>query len=148
MQYILAYSMLTWNNVGAPPDGFTRSGKPTPLDEFTALGNKWKTLNPTGVKAADYKPTLTPPPCPAFTDNVWVVDADSSLPTLGQTYRAAQASASTTASGSNAKPTDQQAGESSAAPSDKGAAPAVSAQSFQTLGLGLVGVFVGFCIWM
>lgn len=133
---------------GAPPDGFPRSGKPTPLDEFTALGNKWKTLNPTGVKAADYKPTLTPPPCPAFTDNVWVVDAESSLPTLGQTYRAAQASASTTASGSNAKPTDQQAGESSAAPSDKGAAPAVSAQSFQTLGLGLVGVFVGFCIWM
>jgi hypothetical protein len=37
----------------APPDGFPRSGTPTPISpDFPNLSNVWKTLNPTGVKAS------------------------------------------------------------------------------------------------
>ncbi|PSN71811.1 glycolipid anchored surface protein GAS1, partial [Corynespora cassiicola Philippines] len=69
---------------GAPPDGYTRSGTPTPiLPDFTNLSSKWKTLNPTGVKEAEYNPKLTPVPCPTFMPTVWKVDPSKPLPTLG-----------------------------------------------------------------
>lgn len=133
----------------APPDGYTRSGTPTPLPEFSALSSRWKSLNPTGVKASNYNPTLTPPPCPAFTSDVWAVDAKSGLPSLGQTYEAAKASASTTGSGGNSQPTGQQgsSGGAGSAPSGKGAASALSDSTFQTMGL-VLAAFAGICIWL
>ncbi|KAF1976776.1 hypothetical protein BU23DRAFT_501235 [Bimuria novae-zelandiae CBS 107.79] len=133
---------------GAPPDGFTRSGKPTPLPDFEALSRRWNTLNPTGVKASDYEPTLSPPPCPAFTSNVWNVDAKSKLPTLGQTYQAAQASASTTASGGgDAEPTGAE-GSATPSASGKGAAPTTASIGLQSMGLGLAAVLAGVCFWL
>lgn len=78
---------------GAPPDGFTRSGTPTPINpDFTNLQNQWKTLNPVGVKASNYNPTLTPPPCPAYTSGVWNVNGNVALPSIGQVYNAQVAS--------------------------------------------------------
>lgn len=132
---------------GAPPDGYPRSGTPTPLDEFTALSSRWETLTPTGVKASAYNPSLTPPPCPAFTSGVWAVDPKSSLPTLGQTYKAAaEGGSATTTSGGSAAPSSQ--GTATASASDKGAAPTVAVQGVQTMGLGLLGMLAGICIWM
>lgn len=129
----------------APPDGFTRSGTPTPISpDFPNLSNKWKTLSPSGVKEADYHPTLTPPPCPAFTSLTWEVDAESKLPTLGQTYNAqdARQTGSPTESGAGDD------GQASPSPTNKGAAPGNLAGKWTGLGLGLVGLLAGFFIWM
>ncbi|KAJ9643549.1 hypothetical protein H2201_007922 [Coniosporium apollinis] len=75
---------------GAPPDGFTRSGTPTPvLPDFTNLQSQWATLSPEGVRVDQYSPTLTPPPCPEATPGQWEVDGDVALPTVGQVLDAA-----------------------------------------------------------
>ena len=85
---------------GAPPDGFTRSGTPTPIaPDFTNLQNQWKTLNPTGVKLASYTPTLTPPPCPSSTKGVWEVNGNPPLPTASSTNAPATTGGSRTGSG-------------------------------------------------
>ncbi|KAF9729556.1 hypothetical protein PMIN06_012438 [Paraphaeosphaeria minitans] len=133
---------------GAPPDGFPRSGTPTPMTpEFPNLSSRWKTLTPSGVKASAYNPTLTPPPCPAFTSNVWEVDAKSEMPSIGQTYQAQQSDASTTGIGASASPTSQ--GSASASPSaDKGAGSTVSVWGLQGMSLGFVAMVAGFCIWL
>lgn len=132
----------------APPDGYTRSGTPTPLSpEFPNLSKKWKTLNPTGVKASAYNPTLTPPPCPAFTSGSWPVDPSSKLPTLGQTYSAKKQGATSTGSGSGAESTGS-AADPSATGGDKGAAPSTSAPGVQSMLTGLVVMLAGFCYWL
>ncbi|KAJ4299402.1 hypothetical protein N0V90_004647 [Kalmusia sp. IMI 367209] len=132
----------------APPDGYPRSGTPTPLSpEFDNLSKKWKTLNPTGTKASAYNPTLTPPPCPAFTSGVWRVDPSSKLPTLGQSYQENQEGATSTGSGNGAESTGSSPSPSTTS-SEKGAAPATSARELQSMGLGLFAVLAGFCFWM
>ncbi|KAF2278890.1 uncharacterized protein EI97DRAFT_456323 [Westerdykella ornata] len=74
------------------PDGFTRSGTPTPVTpDFANLSNQWKTLTPSGVKEKDYSPTLTPPACPTYMSNSasqWQVSGNVPLPTIGQIYEA------------------------------------------------------------
>ncbi|KAF1941133.1 hypothetical protein EJ02DRAFT_210312 [Clathrospora elynae] len=71
----------------APPDGFPRSGTPIPIKpDFPNLSAVWATLNPTGVKAADYTPTNGPVVCPDYTSGVWEVNPTSPLPTLGQKH--------------------------------------------------------------
>jgi hypothetical protein len=71
--------------VGAPPDGFTRSGTPTPVQpDFSNLQAQWATLNPTGIQESAYSPTLTPPPCPAYTAGVWEVNGAVPPPAVGQ----------------------------------------------------------------
>jgi hypothetical protein len=68
-------------------DGFPRSGTPTPVQpDFDNLSKVWATLNPTGVKAADYKPTQPPVKCPDYTSGAWEVNPSSPLPTLGQKH--------------------------------------------------------------
>jgi hypothetical protein len=116
--------------------------------EFPNLSSRWKTLNPTGVKASNYNPTLTPPPCPAFTSNVWQVEEKAKLPALGQTYQAEHKGSTTGSAGSesSAEPTGQSG--ANATPSDKGAAPAVSAWGLQTVALGFVAMVAGLCIWL
>lgn len=114
--------------------------------EFPNLSSRWATLTPSGVKASNYNPTLTPPPCPAFTSDVWEVDAKSEMPTIGQTYQVQQQSASTTGSSASASPTGQ-SGQSGSASTEKGAASAVSAWGLQCMGLG-VAMVAGLCIWL
>ena len=85
----------------APPDGFPRSGTPTPVDpDFANLSNVWKTLSPTGVDESAYNPTNSAPECPPATSGVWEVDPTSALPSLGQTYVAQVATAAASGSGS------------------------------------------------
>lgn len=76
----------TQTAAGAPSgveDGFVRTGTPTPINpDFENLSRHWASLSPTGVKADEYQPSHTPPPCPAFTKGAWEVDPEKPLPTL------------------------------------------------------------------
>ncbi|KAF2475470.1 glycoside hydrolase family 72 protein [Lindgomyces ingoldianus] len=126
------------------PDGYTRSGTPTPISpDFPNLSNHWKTLNPTGVKESNYNPTLTPPPCPAYTSDVWEVNGGVALPTLGQTFDAGVQSSITKGTAA-ATGSAGQASQSAT----KGAAPGSPIREVQGMGLGLIGVLVGFFWWM
>jgi hypothetical protein len=51
--------------------------------DFENLSRHWATLTPSGIRADDYKPTLSPPTCPDFTTSAWQVRADAPLPTIG-----------------------------------------------------------------
>lgn len=59
------------------------SATPSLLGDYTRLKSQWATLNPTGVKASAYNPTLTKRECPAFTSSKWLVQKSATLPTLG-----------------------------------------------------------------
>jgi hypothetical protein len=66
--------------------GFTRQGVPTPVQpDFSNLQQQWKSLNPTGVKSADYAATMTTsvPACPSSTAGGWTIDPSAPLPTVG-----------------------------------------------------------------
>ena len=117
--------------------------------EFPNLSSRWATLTPTGVKASNYNPTLTPPPCPEFTSSVWEVDAKSELPTIGQTYKVQQSGSTTRsgASGASGSPTGKPSASGSAAP-EKGTASTVSAWGLQGMGVGFVAMVAGLCIWL
>lgn len=93
--------MVNPTSPSAPPDGYPRSGTPTPIQPgFSNLAGVWKTLNPTGVQESAYTPTNSAPECPAETSGVWEVNPTAPLPTLGQAYTG-QAD-TTSASGSGA----------------------------------------------
>jgi hypothetical protein len=63
---------------------FGRNGTPQPRNpDFENLSKHWATLAPTGVRADDYKPTLSAPVCPDFTTGAWEVKPDAQLPTIG-----------------------------------------------------------------
>lgn len=63
---------------------FGRNGTPQPRSpDFENLSKHWATPSPTGVRADDYKPSLTAPVCPDFTTGAWEVKADAQLPTIG-----------------------------------------------------------------
>jgi hypothetical protein len=124
--------------VGAPPDGFPRSGTPTPVSpDFSNLSNQWKTLTPSGVKESAYSPTLTAPPCPAFTADVWEVNGNVALPSLGATFDAQVRSSITAGTAA--------ASASASATKKAGASPA---REVKGMGLGLAGVLVGFFWWL
>lgn len=60
------------------------TGTPKPIEpDFNNLKQQWATLNPTGVAEAAYRPTYSPPPCPAYTKGDWEVKPGAPLPTLG-----------------------------------------------------------------
>jgi hypothetical protein len=128
---------------GAPPDGYPRSGTPTPVQpDFSNLSNQWATLTPTGIAASAYSPTLTPPPCPAFTSSVWEVNGNVALPSLGQVFDAALKSSIT--AGTAASSAAASTGTSTA--TKKGAAS--PNREVKGMGLGLAGVLVGFFWWL
>ncbi|KAF2186204.1 glycoside hydrolase family 72 protein [Zopfia rhizophila CBS 207.26] len=150
----------------APPDGFTRSGKPTPINpDFENLSKHWKTLNPTGVKEKDYYPNLTPPPCPAHTSGAWEVHPDAELPTLGRVLEVSSRTKGTSADSASKSASDHAsshasghvsasanaAGESAASESaapTKGGAPSSPVRELKGMFLGLMGVLVSFFWWM
>ena len=68
---------------GGVEEGFGRTGTPMPVSpDFDTLSKHWATLSPSGVRKDDYKPSLSAPPCPAFTTGAWEVEADAPLPSL------------------------------------------------------------------
>ena len=76
--------------------GYTRTGTPTPISpDFDNLSSQWATLSPSGVSMNAYSPSLSPPPCPSYTSGMWEVDGNVPLPTLGQSFNAAEKSSIT-----------------------------------------------------
>ncbi|KAF2139297.1 glycoside hydrolase family 72 protein [Aplosporella prunicola CBS 121167] len=123
----------------APPDGYPRSGTPTPVNpDFSNLKSQWATLTPTGVKKSAYTPSLTAPACPSFTSNVWEVNGAVALPTLGATYDASVRSSITAGTAATGSATGTAA---SASATKTGAAS--PAREVKGMGLGLAGVLAG-----
>lgn len=124
----------------APPDGYPRSGTPTPINpDFSNLSNVWKTLNPTGVKASAYSPSLTPVACPAFTSGIWEVNPTAALPSLGQTHNFANQNANPSATqGSQPNTSGSQSAASPA--QSKGAAPDREMMSVGAVIAGILGL--------
>lgn len=118
--------------------GYSRGGTPTPVaPDFTNLQNQWKTLNPTGVLSSNYKPSLTPPPCPSSTAGGWLVEGNVKLPSVGQTQQTGSATAVSTATptGTAATPSSTKGGAS-------------GGKEITGMGLGLVTVMLGFMYWL
>lgn len=112
-------------------------GTPTPISpDFPNLSNVWKTLNPTGVKAADYSPTNTPVACPEFTSAVWEVNPTSALPTLGQEHTFGAQATSSGGSPSSTRSGSAQASSSSS----PGAAPESLGRKLKGVGVALTGL--------
>lgn len=136
----------------APPDGFPRSGTPTPVDpDFANLSSVWKTLNPTGVKESAYTASNSAPECPDQTSGAWEVNPTSPLPTLGQTYNEQAAAATGSGSGSasgTAKATGSPSGSAGqASASSTGAATDGLSRELTGAGAALVAVMAVFA-WM
>lgn len=131
--------------VTGAPDGYPRSGTPTPVSpDFSNLMSQWSTLTPTGTPSSAYKPTNSPPACPSSTAGIWEVNGSTALPTLGQTYKEA-ATASSTSSATKPSPTKSSgASAASATATKKGAASGGKEVAGMTV--GLAGVMLGF-IW-
>jgi hypothetical protein len=111
---------------------FGRSGTPKPISpDFDNLSKHWATLSPTGIRADDYKPSLTPPPCPDFTSGAWEVSPDAQLPTIGN--KAVSDSESSSGSGSASATSTATGTASSKAQSEASSgATAVAAESSPT----------------
>lgn len=140
--------------------GFTRSGTPTPISpDFSNLSTQWATLTPSGISMSAYTPTATAPSCPAFTSEVWQVNGNVALPTLGAKFDA-QASSSITAG--TAATTSGTTATGSAASGSAGGSSTVSgaASSATSTGMasptkeiagvsaGLVSVMLAFMWWL
>ena len=116
-------------------EGFPRSGTPTPISpDFFNLQKQWATLTPSGIKLSDYSATKLPAPaCPAPTVSGWDVDGDVPLPSLGQ--RLTRTITSQTAA-------------TAASPSATGKGTAPMGREVARMGFGLVGVMIGFIVWL
>ncbi|OXV11618.1 hypothetical protein Egran_00622 [Elaphomyces granulatus] len=92
-------------------DGYTRRGTPTPVyPDFDNLKSRWATLKPSGVALADYSAfatELTPPPCPAPTSDGWDLDAESPLPSLGQSLTMESTTTASSATETGTEPTER-----------------------------------------
>jgi 1,3-beta-glucanosyltransferase GAS1 len=89
---------------GAPPDGWPRSGTPTPVvPDFNNLKSQWQSAIPSGVKAAAYSPSLSAPACPNATPEIWEVDASKPLPVIGGSADPSSSSSGTSSTSPTAK---------------------------------------------
>lgn len=121
--------------------GYSRAGTPTPISpDFTNLQSQWSTLTPTGTPSSDYTPTITTPACPTSTASGWLVNGNVALPTLNE----ALASVATTTVASATTSGTQSA--ASATSSSKGGAS--GRNELTGMGIGLVGVMLGFVYWL
>lgn len=121
------------------PDGFPRSGTPTPVSpDFNNLKSQWATLTPSGVKSSGYSPSNSPPACPTSMANVWNVDGNVALPTVGQ-------SAGKFSSAPTGSPTGTATGGS---PSATKKSSASGQKEVAGMSAGLLGVMLGFVWWL
>ena len=135
---LISYGPKVDPTVTEHPDGFTRSGTPTPISpDYPNLKSQWATLSPQGVKLSDYSKSVTAmktPACPMSTASGWVINGNPSIPALGQTYNpSATAASSPTPTGSQATATTGSAN---------------GGKEITGMTLGLAGVMLGFVIWL
>jgi hypothetical protein len=133
------------------PDGFTRSGTPTPVvPDFENLSKQWATLTPKSVSKNAYNPTLTPPACPSYTSgsmSQWQVSGDVPLPTVGQVYQSGDA---TKTSGGEATKTGAEKGQATGGgEGEKGAAPRPMSVGKEVWGMGVgLGAVLVAALWL
>lgn len=89
------YGLITYGD-GSASDDAPRSGTPKPMTpDFANLKGQWATLNPTGVKSADYNTkSVSTRDCPAATAGGWEVDGNVPIPTLASAAISAGSKAS------------------------------------------------------
>lgn len=123
-------------------EGFQRSGTPTPISpDFFNLQTQWATLSPSGIKLSDYSDTKRPAPaCPTPTVSGWEVDGDVALPSLGQ--QLTRTSVSTPTSDAT------QSVASAASASATGRGKATVGREVASMSFGLIGVMMGFIVWL
>ena len=134
---------------------FGRNGTPQPRSpDFENLSKYWATLTPTGIRADDYKPSLSAPLCPDFTTGAWQVKADAQLPTIGYGSKAASSSSESqvptsvaTATGraipGNGEPVHETAHATEAAPSATSSAAASGMRNAMPDFNGFPGTWLG-----
>ncbi|GAM86913.1 hypothetical protein ANO11243_049340 [Dothideomycetidae sp. 11243] len=156
LQETNAYGLVTYGGNAqavAPSDGptaVTRSGTPTPITpDFSNLMSAWSSATPSSVSQAAYSPSLTNPPCPAYTtpssSTGWAINGDVALPTLGQVLDAS-ASASITAGTAAAS-----SGAAASSSTKKGGAPLAhdtTRAGAQCAIIGLVAALFGVVGWL
>lgn len=124
-------------------DGFTRTGTPTPITpDFPNLSSQWATLSPTGISMSDYTPSNSPPACPPYTSGAWEVNGNVPLPTIGQTFNAAE-SASFTSGGSSSAPATSVANSTTSASASASSSSGSGSKSSASLEKGMAGTMVG-----
>ncbi|KAL8645793.1 MAG: hypothetical protein Q9226_007138 [Calogaya cf. arnoldii] len=124
-------------------DGFPRSGTPmTVSPDYGNLKSQWATLSPTGVKLSDYSASasVSPPSCPTSTEGGWIVNGNAALPSVGQTLDTAA-----TASDATSTPTGSASQPSS---SSTGGGATAGGKEVTGMCLGLLGVMLGFVVWL
>lgn len=136
-------------------DGFTRKGVPTPVQpDFNNLKSQWATLNPTGISAAAYVPTVSTRDCPRSTPGGWEVDGNVRLPTLGESYTYAplptqsRGSGSGSGSGGSGTSGNSPSGTGPDGSSSTNAGSHASGNMVVTMGGALMGVFLIFIYWL
>jgi len=158
---IIQYGTKTDPTATNAPDGYTRTGTPTPISpDFYNLSNQWKTLTPSGVSESAYSPSNSAPECPAYTSGAWEVSGNVALPTIGQTYDAQVTSSATatsgatgTQTGSGSRSTGSRTGTSTgtstgAAASASQTGMASPSRQIAGMSVGLVSVMLGFIWWL
>ncbi|KAL8923852.1 MAG: hypothetical protein Q9172_002940 [Xanthocarpia lactea] len=124
-------------------DGFPRSGTPTTVSpDYGNLKSQWATLSPSGVKLSTYSASagITPPACPTSTAGGWIVNGNAPLPSVGQTLDSAA-----TASDTTPTPTGS---ASQASASATGGGTTAGGKEVTGMCLGLLGVMLGFAVWL
>lgn len=143
---LISYGPTTNSDNPTAQDGFPRSGTPSPVSpDYSNLKSHWATLNPTGVSLSAYSAsaaTLKPIACPSSTPNGWIVNPTASLPSLGETLNAAATSTGGLQTGSPSPTATSTTKKGAAASSMKGGSKVAS------MAMGLIGVLVGFLIWL
>ncbi|KAL9069739.1 MAG: hypothetical protein Q9161_005324 [Pseudevernia consocians] len=127
-------------------DGYIRVGTPMPVSpDYSNLKSHWATLHPTGVALSAYSASassLTPIACPSSTVNGWIVDPTQSLPSVGQTLDLA----ATSTGGLGGSATGSAKPSSTAKKGD--AAAMHTGNEVAGMGVGLIGVMLGFLFWL
>ena len=127
-------------------DGYIRTGTPTPVSpDYSNLKKHWATLHPTGVALSAYSASassLTPVACPSSTVNGWIVNPTVALPSLGQTIDLA----ATSTGGLGGSATGTAKPSSTAKKGD--AAAMHTGHEVAGMGVGLIGVMLGFLFWL
>ena len=140
---LISYGPTTNTDNPTALDGYPRSGTPSPVSpDYSNLKKHWATLHPTGVALSAYSASassLKPIACPSSTINGWIVDPTQSLPSVGQTLDKAA-----TATGG------LQTGTATPSATKKGSAAAglKGGNEVIGMGMGLMGVLLGFIVWL
>lgn len=130
-------------------DGFSRSGTPSPVTpDYSNLKKHWATLHPTGVALSAYSASasMSPIACPSSTPNGWIVNPTNSLPSVGETLDLAATSTGGLQAGgakATATSTAKKGGAATVKP-----AMMMGGNVVAGMGIGLIGVLLGFLVWL